>query len=379
MLEVDIRGRVGRMDLVASFQGGAGVTSLFGQSGAGKTSLTNMIAGLITPQSGRVAVNGTILFDAENGINLPVRDRRIGHVFQDARLFPHLSVRANMTYARWAGRRGTTRDFDEVTELLGLGDLLNRMPRTLSGGERQRVAIGRALLSDPRLLIMDEPLASLDQARRNDILPYLDRLCVEAGIPILYVSHSIEEVARLSNTLVILSDGRTPAFGPVADMLARTDLGKATGRHEAGALLEGTVSTVDPHWGLTHVDIGGATLQIPDMAASVGDAVRLRIRARDVALALHPPEGLSIRNAFAAQITSISSETGPYAEILCSVRGQTLRARITRASVAELDLYTGRDVTVLIKSVAIDRRQRAPAPADAQRKDGLGEVGSRST
>ena len=166
---------------------------------------------------------------------------------------------------------------------------------------------------------MDEPLANLDQARRNDILPYLDRLCVEAGIPILYVSHSIEEVARLSNTLVILSDGQTPAYGPVADMLARTDLGKATGRHEAGALLEGTVARVDPEWGLTDVDIGGAILQIPDMAAEVGDAVRLRIRARDVALALYPPEGLSIRNAFEATISSISSETGPYAEILCSV------------------------------------------------------------
>ncbi|ASP35250.1 molybdenum ABC transporter ATP-binding protein [Labrenzia sp. VG12] len=369
MLDVDIKGQVGRMPLQASFQSSGGVTSLFGQSGAGKTSLTNMIAGLNTPLSGRIAVNGTVLFDAEKNINLPVQARRIGHVFQDARLFPHLSVKANMTYARWAGRRSSTRDFQEVTDLLGLGQLLRRMPRTLSGGERQRVAIGRALLSDPRLLIMDEPLANLDQARRNDILPYLDRLCVEAGIPILYVSHSIEEVARLSNTLVILSDGQTPAFGPVADMLARTDLGKATGRHEAGALLEGVVALVDPDWGLTHVDIGGAVLQIPDMAADVGDAVRLRIRARDVALALYPPEGLSIRNAFDATITSISSETGPYAELLCSVQGQTLRARITRASVAELDLHKGRNVTVLIKSVAIDRRQRAPARTDVSRKE----------
>lgn len=367
MLDVDIAGRVGAMDLQAAFTSSGGVTSLFGQSGAGKTSLTNMIAGLLTPLSGRIAVNGTVLFDAAKGINLPVQERRVGHVFQDARLFPHLSVRSNLTYARWAGRRPKTRDKAEVVDLLGLGSLLDRMPRTLSGGERQRVAIGRALLSDPRLLIMDEPLANLDQARRNDILPYLDRLCVEAGIPILYVSHSIEEVARLSNTLVILSEGRTPAFGPVADMLARTDLGKATGRHEAGALLEGRVARIDPDWGLTDVDIGGAVLQIPDMAAEVGDAVRLRIRARDVALALYPPEGLSIRNAFDATVTSISSETGPYAEILCSVSGQTLRARITRASVADLDLYEGRPVTVLIKSVAIDRRQRAPAPGDGSR------------
>lgn len=362
MLEVDIVGRIGPLDLEARFESGGGVTALFGQSGAGKTTLTNMIAGLIKPLDGHIAVNGITLFDGREGVDLPVQARRIGHVFQDARLFPHLSVSANLTYARWAGRRKPGRDFDEVVELLGLGALLGRKPANLSGGEKQRVAIGRALLSDPRLLIMDEPLANLDQARRNDILPYLDRLCVEAGIPILYVSHSIEEVARLSNTLVILSNGKTPAFGPVADMLARTDLGRATGRHEAGALVEGKVTYLDEEWGLTHVDIGGPILQIPDMAAEIGDAVRLRIRARDVALATAPPVGLSIRNAFAATVTSISEETGPYAEILCRVADQTIRARITRASVADLGLAPGKPVTVLIKSVAIDRRQRAPAP-----------------
>lgn len=362
MLDVDIVGKVGAMPLTARFSSEGGVTSLFGQSGAGKTSLTNMIAGLIRPLSGRISVNGTTLFDADKGINLAVQDRRIGHVFQDARLFPHMSVKSNLTYARWAGRRKTTRSMDEVVDLLGLDPLLQRKPETLSGGERQRVAIGRALLSDPRLLIMDEPLANLDQARRNDILPYLDRLCADAGIPILYVSHSIEEVARLSQTLVILSDGQTPAFGPVAEMLARTDLGKATGRHEAGALLEGTVSHTDEKWGLAHIDIGGAVIQIPDLGADRGDTIRLRIRARDVALASEPPKGLSIRNILGGTITSISEETGPYAEILCSVAGQTIRARITRASAADMNLQIGKPVSVLIKSVAIDKRQRAPVP-----------------
>ncbi|WP_298964247.1 molybdenum ABC transporter ATP-binding protein [uncultured Roseibium sp.] len=361
MLSVDISGKLGEMDLNASFESVGGVTSLFGQSGAGKTTLTNMIAGLIKPEKGRISVNGTVVFDSSNGVDLPVQKRRIGHVFQDARLFPHLSVKSNLTYARWAGRRVPSRDFGEVVELLGLQNLLERKPATLSGGERQRVAIGRALLSDPRLLIMDEPLANLDQARRNDILPYLDRLCVEAGLPILYVSHSIEEVARLSNTLVILSDGQTPAYGPVAEMLTRTDLGRATGRHEAGALIEGTIAGIDHEWGLCLVDIGSAVLQIPGKVGDIGDAVRLRIRARDVALALSPPKGLSIRNCFEATISSISEETGPYAEILCSVSGQTLRARITRASVADLGLSAGKRVSVLIKSVAIDRRQRAPA------------------
>ncbi|OJJ09665.1 molybdenum ABC transporter ATP-binding protein [Roseibium sp.] len=362
MLDVDIKGQVGALPLTARFKSEGGVTSLFGQSGAGKTSLTNMIAGLIRPVSGRITVNGTTLFDADKNINLAVQARRIGHVFQDARLFPHMSVRSNLTYARWAGRRKTTRSMDEVVQLLGLQPLLARKPATLSGGERQRVAIGRALLSDPRLLIMDEPLANLDQARRNDILPYLDRLCAEAGIPILYVSHSIEEVARLSQTLVILSDGQTPAFGPVAEMLARTDLGKATGRHEAGALLEGTVSHTDSEWGLTHIDIGGATIQIPDLGAAPGEPIRLRIRARDVALATEVPKGLSIRNRLKGTIRSISEESGPYAEILCGVGEQTIRARITRASVADLGLVVGKTVTVLIKSVAIDKRQRAPVP-----------------
>ncbi len=362
MLEVDITGRVGDLPLTARFSSEGGVTSLFGQSGAGKTSLTNMIAGLIRPLSGRISVNGTTLFDADRGINLAVQDRRIGQVFQDARLFPHMSVHSNLTYARWAGQRKTNRSMDEVVDLLGLGPLLQRKPTTLSGGERQRVAIGRALLSDPRLLIMDEPLANLDQARRNDILPYLDRLCAEAGIPILYVSHSIEEVARLSQTLVILSEGQTPAYGPVAEMLARTDLGKATGRHEAGALLEGTITHTDEKWGLTHIDIGGAILQIPDLGADNGDTIRLRIRARDVALATEPPKGLSIRNVLGGTIKSVCEETGPYAEILCLVGDQTIRARITRASAAEMDLQTGKPVTVLIKSVAIDKRQRAPVP-----------------
>ena len=362
MIDVDIVGHVGAMELRAQFSSTGGVTSLFGQSGAGKTSLTNMIAGLIRPDRGRISVNGEVLFDFEKAINLPVQARKIGHVFQDARLFPHLSVKSNLTYARWAGRRPPNRNLSEVVELLGLESLLNRKPGTLSGGEKQRVAIGRALLSDPRLLIMDEPLANLDQSRRNDILPYLDRLCADAGIPILYVSHSIEEVARLSQTLVILSDGGTLAHGPIAEMLTRTDLGRATGRHEAGALLEGVIKREDPEWGLTHVDVGGSVMQIPDLRGDPGEVIRLRIRARDVSLALNPPEGLSIRNTLSATIHSISQETGPYAEILCAVGEQLVRARITRASVVDLQLTIGKPVTVLIKSIAIDRKQRAPAP-----------------
>lgn len=362
MIEVDIKGKAGSFVIEALFSGSSGVTALFGQSGAGKSTVTNMIAGLLRPQRGRIVVNDEVLFDAERQIDLPARARRIGHVFQDARLFPHLTVRSNLTFARWAGGRRDARPLEEVVELLGVANLLDRKPGSLSGGERQRVAIGRALLSAPRLLLMDEPLASLDHARKADILPYLDRLRSEAGIPIIYVSHALEEVARLSQTLVIISKGRSIAFGPVADILARTDLGRATGRHEASALLEGIVSRVDENWGLSDVDIGGQLIQVPGLEAPLGEAIRLRIRARDVAIATQAPANISIRNALEGKVHSITDETGPYTEVLCRVGEQTLRVRLTRASAADLALAPGRNVFLLIKSVAIDRRQRAPAP-----------------
>ncbi|MBO0347243.1 molybdenum ABC transporter ATP-binding protein [Roseibium sp. CAU 1637] len=359
MLEVDVTGQVGAFSLSACFSGGAGVTALFGQSGAGKTTITNMIAGLVKPTAGRIIVKGEVLFDAAQGINMSLRQRRIGQVYQDARLFPHLTVRSNLTFARWAGGRSTTRSFDEVVGLLGIAELLDRKPAHLSGGERQRVAIGRALLSDPRILLMDEPLASLDQGRKADILPYLDRLRQEAGLPIVYVSHAMEEVARLAETLVIVSGGKVLAHGPVADIMSRVDLGNATGRHEAGALLEGSVSHVDDGWGLAHVDLGqGQIMQIPDPSLSAGDAMRLRIRARDVALSLSPPTGLSIRNVLSGEVLQVTVEDGPYAEVVCAVAGQTLRARITRASAHELGLQPGLKIFMLVKSVAIERRQR---------------------
>jgi molybdate transport system ATP-binding protein len=362
MIEVDLKGHVGSFHVEAAFEGTAGVTSLFGQSGAGKSTITNMIAGILRPDSGRITVNGETLFDSERGIDVPARARRVGQVFQDARLFPHLSVRSNLTFARWAGRRHDTRPLEEVVELLGIGHLLDRKPVGLSGGERQRVAIGRALLSAPRLLLMDEPLASLDQGRKADILPYLDRLRSEAGIPILYVSHAMEEVARLSQTLVIVSEGKTIACGPVAEVLSRVDLGKATGRHEASTLLEGVVSRIDPEWGLSSVDIGGQIVQVPGLDAPLGEAIRLRILARDVAIATSEPKDLSIRNALSGTVTSITDESGPYTEILCRVGDQALRARVTRASASGLGLAPGKSVFLLIKSVAIARRQLAPVP-----------------
>lgn len=362
MIEVDVKGRVGGFSVDAKFTGAKGVTALFGQSGAGKSTITNMIAGLLRPNSGRIVVNGEILFDSGKGIDIPARARRVGQVFQDSRLFPHLSVKSNLTFARWAGRRhDDSRSLDEVVDLLGIGHLLDRKPGGLSGGERQRVAIGRALLSAPRLLLMDEPLASLDQGRKADILPYLDRVRSDAGIPILYVSHAMEEVARLAQTLVIISEGRTVACGPVAEILTRLDLGQTAGLEEPSAILEGAVSRIDPDWGLTSIDIGGQSFQIPGLDATPGEAVRLRVLARDVAIALAEPKDVSVRNVFKGEITNVTHESGPYTEILSRVGEQTLRARVTRASAHELALEPGKTVYLLVKSVAIDRRQLAPA------------------
>lgn len=357
MIEVDVEGSAGELPIRATFRSDAGVTALFGHSGAGKSTITKMIAGLLRPEKGRITVNGETLLDTGRGIDQPARMRRIGHVFQEARLFPHLTVKSNLAFARWAGRTVEKKRFDEVVELLGIESLLARRPGTLSGGERQRVAIGRALLSSPRALVMDEPLASLDQGRKAEILPFLDRLCHEAKIPILYVSHALEEVARLADTLVVISRGETVACGPTAEIMTRLDLGAATGRHEAGSVLVGRVTATDSHWSLSKIDVEGHEIEVPATGIEPGTEVRLRVRARDVSLALADVAGLSIRNRLPVTIEAITSETGPYAEILCRIGGQPLRVRLTRASVAELGLAPGRQALALIKTIAIDRRE----------------------
>jgi molybdate transport system ATP-binding protein len=275
-------------------------------------------------------------------------------VFQEARLFPHLSVRANLLYGRWAGRRRSATSFDGVVALLGIEHLLARRPATLSGGEAQRVAIGRALLAGPEILLMDEPLSQLDGARRAEILPFLERLAGEGGVPILYVSHAVEEVARLADRMVVLSEGRVVAAGPVEEVFARIDLGAATGRYEAGALLSGHVAGHDPAWALTRLNLGEAELVVPALERRPGEIVRVRVRARDVALALAAPQGSSIRNILPARIVAVELEEGAHAEILLSVSGQPLRARITRRSAVDLQLGPGMAVFALIKSVTVE-------------------------
>ena len=208
MFDVAVRKTIGDFVLDARFQSKAAVTALFGPSGAGKTSIVNAIAGLLAPERGRIAVGDAVLFDADAGVDIPTHRRRVRVVFQESRLFPHLTVRQNLVYGRWVAGKTASERLDEVVRLLGLEDLLGRPPRTLSGGERQRVAIGRALLADPMALLLDEPLASLDRARKQEILPYLERLVAAAKMPILYVSHAREDVERLAGTVVMLDGGR---------------------------------------------------------------------------------------------------------------------------------------------------------------------------
>jgi len=362
-LEIDIEHRVGGFDLAAKVATGPGITALFGRSGSGKTTLVNLIAGLIRPQRGRIALGGRVLFDHTAGIDLPPHRRQVGYVFQDGRLFPHLSVRHNLLYGRWftpAGRRYAS--FAAIVDLLGLGPLLDRRPLHLSGGEKQRVAIGRALLASPRIVLMDEPLAALDGARKAEILPYIERLRDELALPIIYVSHAIDEVARLADWLVLMNDGRVAASGQVGEVLSRLDLRPLTGRYEAGAVIETRVGETDTAYELTTLSFAGGELRVPRLALAPGSLVRVRIRARDVAIALARPQGISIQNMVAARIIELSAEQGPIIEIALDAGGTRLLARVTRLSADLLRLAPGVPVWALIKSVALDRHMLSQAP-----------------
>src|SRR6202790_545329 len=297
MLSVSVTHRLGDFTLGAAFEGEGGLTALFGRSGAGKTSLINAIAGLYRPDRGRIAVDGVVLTDTATGVFVPAHRRRVGYVFQEGRLFPHLNVRQNLVYGRWfAPKTASGGEFDQVVELLGIGHLLSRRPANLSGGEKQRVAIGRALLARPRLLVMDEPLASLDEGRRAEIFPYIERLRDEMLVPIVYVSHSIPEVAQLATTLVVMSEGKVAAIGPTAQIMGRIDLFPLTGRAEAGAILATRVAAHDLEFGLTILEAAAGELRVARLDLPIGAALRVRIRARDVMIALEPPTGLSALN-----------------------------------------------------------------------------------
>jgi molybdate transport system ATP-binding protein len=353
-LDVDIEHARDSFRLAARFAAPPGVTALFGRSGSGKTTLVDIVAGLIRPDRGRVVVDGETLVDTGHDLFVPKHRRRIGYVFQDSRLFPHLSVRRNLLYGRWFafGGDGAAGDFASVVDLLGIGHLLERRPESLSGGEKQRVAIGRALLAHPRLLLMDEPLASLDEQRRAEILPYIERLRDGAGVPILYVSHSVAEVARLATTVVILAEGRVTAVGPVLDILPLADTG------DAGSVLDAVVARHDEAFHLTTLSSRAGELQVPRLAAGVGVPVRAYIRARDVMLSLNAPHEISALNVLAGKVTEIApvgASGGAQADVRLDCGGAHLVARLTAKSVQRLALSPGRPVYAVIKSVSFER------------------------
>jgi molybdate transport system ATP-binding protein len=356
MLEVAVTVQRGSFVLDARFESDAPIVALFGRSGSGKTTIAEAIAGLVRPRRGRIVVAGRTLFDSERGIDLAPEQRRVGFVFQDALLFPHLSVRANLAYGEQRTPRAERFMVPErIVALLGLAALLERRPETLSGGEKQRVAIGRALLASPRVLLMDEPLASLDGARKAEILRYVELLRDEVRLPIVYVSHAVEEVTRLADRLVLVSDGRTVAQGDVAEVLSRADLKPLTGRFEAGAVIDARVARHDERYQLSVLAFDGGELVVPNVDALPGEPVRARVRARDVAIALEAPRAASFQNVLAAKVESVGGEFGAIVDVWLRVGPTPLVARLTRQSAERLGLAPGMPVFALVKAIAIDR------------------------
>ncbi|MBS7537836.1 molybdenum ABC transporter ATP-binding protein [Ancylobacter lacus] len=365
MIEVDIRIARPGFTLEAAFSAPpAGITALFGRSGAGKTTIIQAVAGVVRPVRGRIVVDGTAYFDADRHIDLPVERRRVGYVFQDARLFPHMSVERNLRYGERRARVAPFIGFDPVVDLLGLRALLGRRPHTLSGGERQRVAIGRALLAQPRLLLMDEPLAALDEARKLDILPYIERLRDVMGVPVLYVSHSIDEVLRLSDRVVALAAGRVVAAGPVAEVMSRPDILPVVGRFDLGTILESVVVAHDAAYGLSTLGFPGGELRVPLVDVPVGAPTRARVRSRDVALALQRPEGVSVTNRLPAVVSGIRAMEGAYVDVEVAIGPSALHAMVTRESLDRLALRPGMPVWALVKTVAVDSRGASLSPPD---------------
>ncbi|MCO5062909.1 MAG: molybdenum ABC transporter ATP-binding protein [Rhizobiaceae bacterium] len=355
-LSVDVRHRQGDFEIEARFESAGRLTAIFGSSGSGKTSITNMISGLLRPTKGRIATDDRVLVDTQKGIYVAPHKRRIGYVFQDARLFPHMSVEQNLKYGRWfAPRTDRYATFERIAEMLGISHLLARKPATLSGGETQRVAIGRALLTSPKMLLMDEPLASLDDARKEQILPYIERLRDELDIPVVYVSHSIAEVARLATDIVVLSEGRVVIAGTTADIMRRPDLLPIEEQGESGALLAATVLAQDNAFGMTVLNSAAGKLSLPAFDAAPGTKLRVRIRARDVMIATRKPQGISALNVFPGRIRSIVP-TGPtQVEVEVDCGGTVVLSRITRQSEATLKLGVGSDVFAIVKTVSFDR------------------------
>ncbi len=362
-LELDLRVGLAGFELdVAQTIPASGVTAVFGPSGSGKTTLLRSVLGFETSARGRIAFDRRTWLDSERGVTIAPHRRPVGCTFQDGRLFPHLDVAGNLRYADRRSRSapGAAAEIarGDVVDALDLGPLLGRRPHTLSGGERQRAALGRALLARPRLLLLDEPLSALDRRRKAEILPVLSRLHRRFGIPTLYVSHAVDEVALLADRILVLADGRVQAFGGTVDVLERLDLSPLTERFQAAVVLEARVAVHDDGYCLTWLDLDGQRLSVPRLEdLAVGESARLLVRSRDVSLATERPSPTSIRNVLSGVLAALDvDESGAFAEATVDLGSHRLRARITRASAAELGLAVGAPVFALLKSVSLDTR-----------------------
>jgi molybdate transport system ATP-binding protein len=354
MLHVSVVRRRAAFTLDASFSAPLpGVIALFGRSGSGKTTLVNVIAGLLAADVGEIRLDDEVLTDTRRGLAVPVERRRIGYVFQDPRLFPHLTVSGNLRYGERRTRAATPLiGFDEVVALLGLEALLARRPRQLSGGERQRVSLGRALLAQPRLLLLDEPLASLDASRREEVLPYLVALRDRLSIPMVYVSHDFGEVLRLATHVVLLEGGRVLEDGAVDAMSLCPALQHIVGPDLVGAVVEGLVTRLDVQQGSAELAVGSGTLQVSLRDVPVGAHVRLQLLARDVILATQPVQGLSVRNALASTVIAINDDEFGAVLVKVDVGGAIVLARITQGARRALNLRPGDAVWTLVKAVS---------------------------
>ena len=360
MLDLAVRRRQGNFQLDVTLKAGPGITALFGPSGSGKTSVINMVAGLARPDHGRIVVDDRVLFESQSGIDVPPEHRRLGYVFQEGRLFPHMSVKANLTFG-WQRMPANQRSvrFADVVEVLGIGHLLKRYPAGLSGGEKSRVAIGRALLASPRILLMDEPLASLDAGRKAELLPFIVNLARQFAIPILYVSHAMDEVLRLADTLVLMENGRVVADGPVEELISRADLKDFSTDRDAGAVIRASVSRHDDEHGVTTLSFSGGTLLVSRLDLGPGASVRLRIRARDVSLALDPPRHLSIRNVLPVRVMAVAPTADHMVDVRLDCGGMVLRSTITSLAQSHLGLAPGMQAYALLKVVTIAREDIA--------------------
>lgn len=355
MIEIDVDFARGDFRLKTTFQSSARLTALFGRSGAGKSTVIALIAGLARPDRGRIVVAGRTLVDTQAGVFVPSAKRRIGLVFQDANLFPHMTVRQNLAFGRlFTPRRERRIPFDPVVETLGIGALLDRRPVSLSGGERQRVAIGRALLASPRLLLMDEPLASLDRPRKLEILPLIEQLRDEFAIPIVYVSHAVEEVARIAGTVVVMEMGGISAVGPPDTVLYNAD---GVDRLQLASIISAMVEGFDARYGLTRLAHPAGTLYLPGRVGRTGEVIHVAIRASDVTLAADPPTRMTVQTVLKGTILRLRDADGALAKVDITIDGGgRLVAFATRMGLDALGRGVGQPVYALIKAVALDER-----------------------